>query len=191
MGGGNTESKDELIERLLESNRLMAEQLERKKSRHLVTIGVCSERFPRQMSLDPENLRKLRRSNSKSTPVIIHDNMVSEAIKILPEIQHDEKRCYDRLVETAAEYFSGQGLNIVKLLEHIVDDSNLIGCFTYLVEPTDDPPRKFYKHGSYYVLNQRDITNNSNCKYEFNVLRKTGVNKKYKLADIAYYSTVK
>lgn len=174
MNNYNIENKDAQIELLLESNRLMAKQIEelkRKKSSYLITIGVCHKQ--------PDN---------GNTGTYIYKKMVSEDIKILSEIQ-DEKGRYG-LIETAADYFSDQGLNIIRLVEQAVLICGTLGCFTFLVEPTDEPPRKFYR-SLYYGVESREIINSKNRKYGFNAPRIQNIYGRSRTSDTAYYSTVK
>lgn len=195
MGGGNNENKDEQIElllesnrsmakekqRLLESNRVMAKEIRRlrKLSQRSITIGVRNERKTYRIPI-PNDCKIF-----KSSVDDIYDDMIAKGIKILTvDIKYD--RNDDRLMETAAEYLSEQGLNIIKLTDQTVDDDNFIGCFTFLVEPTDDPPKKFYRNITKKLVHS---------KYEFRAVKKYvrryRFKKYYKYYDMKYYSTPK
>lgn len=198
MGGGNNENKDDQIELLLESNRAMAKEKQRllesniamakrirrlrKLSQRSITIGVRNER--KTLKIPIPNDCKIFKSSVGGVDDI-YDDMITKGIKILIEERKYEIG-NDRLMETAAEYLSEQGLNIIKLTDQSIDDDNFIGCFTFLVEPTDDPPKKFY----------RSITKKSaHSKYEFRATKKYvhryRLKKYYKYYDMKYYSTPK
>lgn len=127
-------------------------------TKSIISIGVCSERNPNKITLDDYKRTGLIRSIA----IMLHDNAVKKGIKILPE----QEGCYDRLLETAANYVSEQGYNIIKV-DRRSDPDHLFGIFTFQVEPSDESPKKFYTRS--YLKKHK-----TRGKYEFSTLKYFG-----------------